>query len=191
MFIYLFIFFIFLLNVHWILRLRVQLTIVQHWLSEIWIKAQLVPCNKIHQKMSPKNVSYFAQASVNSSSLGQSGCHSHRSHFQTHFREWNILYFNKKFTEVCSYGSNWQWPIVGLDNGSAPNRRQAIIWTNADPIHWRTYAELWGEELINVWPTLHGCVRRYIDVKLQVVPTRNSQWVRCKEKPSLDVLIVE
>ena len=29
-----------------------------------------------------------------------------------------------------------------LDNGLAPNRRQPIIWTNADPIHWRVYAAL-------------------------------------------------
>ena len=29
----------------------------------------------------------------------------------------------------------------------APNRRQAIIWTNADPIHWRIYAVLGGDEL--------------------------------------------
>ena len=30
-----------------------------------------------------------------------------------------------------------------------PNRRQAIIWTNADPIHWRIYAALGGDELKN------------------------------------------
>ena len=35
--------------------------------------------------------------------------------------------------------------IIGLDNGLAlNNRRHAIIWTNAYPIHWRMYAELWG-----------------------------------------------
>ena len=28
-----------------------------------------------------------------------------------------------------------------------PNRRQAIIWTNADPIHWRIYAALGIDEL--------------------------------------------
>ena len=28
-------------------------------------------------------------------------------------------------------------PNIGLDNGLAPNRRQATISTNADPIHWR------------------------------------------------------
>ena len=28
-------------------------------------------------------------------------------------------------------------------------RRQAIIWTNADPIPWRIYAALGGDELIH------------------------------------------
>ena len=36
---------------------------------------------------------------------------------------------------------------IGLDNGLAPNGRQAIIWTNADPIHWRIYVALGGDEL--------------------------------------------
>ena len=40
--------------------------------------------------------------------------------------------------------SNWQQPSIGLDNGLAPNRRQAIIWTNADPINWLIYAALGG-----------------------------------------------
>ena len=30
----------------------------------------------------------------------------------------------------------------------APNRRQAITWTNAGPVHWRIYAALGGDELI-------------------------------------------
>ena len=38
-------------------------------------------------------------------------------------------------------------PALGLDNGLASNRRQAIIWTNANPIHWRMYAALGGDEL--------------------------------------------
>ena len=33
---------------------------------------------------------------------------------------------------------------IGLDNGLAPNRRQAIIWTNAGLIYWRIYAA-WGK----------------------------------------------
>ena len=35
---------------------------------------------------------------------------------------------------------------IGSGNGLAPNRRQAIIWTNADLIHWRIYAALGGGE---------------------------------------------
>ena len=36
---------------------------------------------------------------------------------------------------------------IGLDNGLALNKQQAIIWTNADLIHWRIYAALGGDEL--------------------------------------------
>ena len=53
-----------------------------------------------------------------------------------HFHEWNILYFDSNFIEVCSWGSNWQYSSIGSDNGLAPIRRQAIIWTNAEQIHW-------------------------------------------------------
>ena len=56
---------------------------------------------------------------------------------------------------VCWFKFHWslflrvQLTITsnGLDNGLAPNRRQAIIWTNADPIHRRIYAALEGGEL--------------------------------------------
>ena len=37
---------------------------------------------------------------------------------------------------------------LGSDNGLAPTRRQAIIWTNTDPIHWRIYAALGGDEIV-------------------------------------------
>ena len=32
--------------------------------------------------------------------------------------------------------------LIGLDNGLARNKWQAIIWTNADRIHWRIYVAL-------------------------------------------------
>ena len=41
--------------------------------------------------------------------------------------------------------NSWSWFLI--PNGLAPNRRHAIIWTNADPIHWRIYATLGGDEL--------------------------------------------
>ena len=48
------------------------------------------------------------------------------------------------FTEMCSQKSNWQWTSICLGNGLSPNRRQAITWTSADPVHWRIYAALGG-----------------------------------------------
>ena len=56
------------------------------------------------------------------------------------------MMFNFNFTEDCSSGTNWQWPSIGWDNGLAPKSRQAIIWTNANPIHWRIHAALEGDE---------------------------------------------
>ena len=40
-----------------------------------------------------------------------------------------------------------QYVSVGSSNGLAPNRRQAVIWTNADPVHQRINAALGGDEL--------------------------------------------
>ena len=38
--------------------------------------------------------------------------------------------FQLKFNWICSQGSNEQYSSNGSDNGLAPSRRQAIIWTN-------------------------------------------------------------
>ena len=57
----------------------------------------------------------------------------------------------KNFTDVCPQGSNWKSTSIVLDNGLAPNRRQAIIWTNADPINWRIYATQGGDELTQMF----------------------------------------
>ena len=54
--------------------------------------------------------------------------------------------FDSNLIEVCFQASNWKYPSTGLDNGLAPNRRQAIIWSYADLNHWRIYA-LGGDEL--------------------------------------------
>ena len=62
-----------------------------------------------------------------------------------------MLYFDWNFTDVCPQGSNWQSSSIGLDNGLAPNRRQAIIWTNADPMDWRIYATPGGDELTQMF----------------------------------------
>ena len=36
---------------------------------------------------------------------------------------------------------------TGSGNGLGPTKRQAIAWTNVDPVHWRIYAALGGDEL--------------------------------------------
>ena len=47
------------------------------------------------------------------------------------------------FIEICSQWSNWQYMYVSTDsdNGLAPNRQQAIIWTNGSLAYW--YELLW------------------------------------------------
>ena len=51
---------------------------------------------------------------------------------------------------MCSLRSNWQYVSIGSDNGLAPFRRQAIIWTNADLVHWRIHAALGGDQLMQL-----------------------------------------
>ena len=72
-----------------------------------------------------------------------------RRHFQMYFLECKCIDFNQNFTEVYSQWSSWQYSSTGSDNDLALTRRQAIIWTNADPIHWRIYAALEGDVLIH------------------------------------------
>ena len=61
---------------------------------------------------------------------------------------------------------------TGLDKDLAPNRRQAIIWANADPIYWRINEAQGGDELkrhalSNLYMAVHTiwyCIQR-INVK--------------------------
>ena len=50
--------------------------------------------------------------------------------FKSSFFNENCINCDQVFTEVCSQESNYQYSNIGSDNGSAPTRRQAIIWTN-------------------------------------------------------------
>ena len=52
--------------------------------------------------------------------------------------------FVSNFTQVCCKASNWQEVSIGSGNGLAPNRRQAIIWTNAEPIGTVNYSQKHG-----------------------------------------------
>ena len=83
-----------------------------------------------------------------SSPPGQNG-----HHFADELIKWDFInencctYFDSNFTEVCSWGSNWQKVSTGSGNGLALNRWQAIIWTNVDPVRRHIYPVLGGDEL--------------------------------------------
>ena len=46
---------------------------------------------------------------------------------------------------------------LGSGNSLAPNRRQAITWTNDDQVHLRIYATLGGDELIVLYDSVDTC----------------------------------
>ena len=53
-----------------------------------------------------------------------------RRHFQIHLHEEQNLNFDSNFIKVCSWASNKHWAIIGSENFSESNKRQAIIWNN-------------------------------------------------------------
>ena len=96
--------------------------------------------------------------------------------FQSHFDEWNFFYFNSNFTEVCSQGSNWQQGSIGSDNGLAPDRWQAITWTNVNPIHWRIYAALREDELINNVTMGHAWIMCDCECHISALVHCSTEW---------------
>ena len=73
-----------------------------------------------------------------------------RRYLRIHFLERKLLHFKWYFIVMCPFGANLQYVIIGSDNTLAPNRRQAIIWTNDGPVYWRIYASLGLNKL--KWP---------------------------------------
>ena len=61
--------------------------------------------------------------------------------FQVHFLEWAFKFWLGFHWSLlpCVQGSNWQYSGIGSDNGLAPARWRAIIWTNDDLLYWRIY----------------------------------------------------
>ena len=43
---------------------------------------------------------------------------------------------------IVSHKDNITMNVAYPGSGLAPNRRQAITWNNADPVHWHLYAAL-------------------------------------------------
>ena len=105
---------------------------------ELWL------CAAIQQAVERSITTY---AILNSSPPEQNDPHFADDIFKCVFVNTNVRISIKISLKSVPSLSNWQYHSNGLDNGLAPNRRQTIIWTNADPIHWRTYAALRGDEL--------------------------------------------
>ena len=69
---------------------------------------------------------------VNTLRPRQNGCHFADDILKMHCHQWKIIHFNWNYTAICSYGFNEQYFGICFDNGLAPIRRQAIIWTYDD-----------------------------------------------------------
>ena len=76
---------------------------------------------------------------LNTLRLRQNGRHFCRRHFEFHFLEWKLFYFDLNFTEIYSQGSNWQYSSTGLGGDVTPSKWQAIIWTNDGLVCWHIY----------------------------------------------------
>ena len=69
---------------------------------------------------------------------------------------------------------------------SQPIRRQAIIWTNSEPVHWRIYVALGGDELNHVFDQQY-CTHKSSDIytwsfDLQMFWTSNSRFLHQSTK---------
>ena len=90
-----------------------------------------------------------------------------------------------KFTEICSLEYIWQYLSIRLDNGLAPNSRQVIIWTNADPIHWRIYAAIRGDELSEYPQNISKSHARYLNQNFCQLSAVSSPGGRLNKKDGL------
>ena len=92
---------------------------------------------------------------INRSPSGQIGLHFTDNFFRCTFIKKKVLYFDKKFHWALFLRLQLTITSIGLDDGLVPNRRQAIIWTNVDPIHWHIYVALGKDELMQYWKKWH------------------------------------
>ena len=67
--------------------------------------------------------------------------------FKRIFLNENIWISNKISLKYVLWVLIDQYVSIGSGNGLAPSRRQAIIWTNADPVHRCIYVALGGDDI--------------------------------------------
>ena len=82
---------------------------------------------------------------INLLGLWQNGRHLADS-LNAYVHQWNV-WIAIKISQLLSQGSDWQNASIGSDVDLAPNRRQAIIWTNDGLWYRRTDESLGVSEL--------------------------------------------
>ena len=92
---------------------------------------------------------------VNTRRPGQNGCHFADDIFIFLSLNEKFYILIKYFIEVCSWGSNWKWVIIGLGNGLAPNRQLPITQTNGDHALWCHMSSL-GNNEFKCWIVLRN-----------------------------------
>ena len=72
---------------------------------------------------------------------------------------------------MCSLVSNLQYPIIGSDNGLAPLRRQAIIWTN-DGVNLLTQICVIRPQRVKLLILMNSCVYMwlYVGIMFKLLP---------------------
>ena len=63
------------------------------------------------------------------------------------FSWWKLLNFKKKFTEICSSASDWEYINIGAGDGLVPGRRQAIFWSSVHQDVWPHVVSLGHNQL--------------------------------------------
>ena len=102
--------------------------LVEHWStisSSCWCLLECVLIELVGRPYLPPIPFSTAYLISSYPSPGQNGRQFDRRLIQMSFHGWRVLYF--------------EFHLV-------PNSRQAITWNNADPVHWRLYAALWGNK---------------------------------------------
>ena len=125
----------FRLKFHWSLFLRVQLTIFQYWFRW-WLGAEQATSHYLNQwwPSSTTHVCVTRPRWVNSSPLDWTGDKPLSEPMMT------------QFNDACMrHSASMSWLI-----SPRLNRRQAIIWTNDDPVQRRMYASLGLDELTHL-----------------------------------------
>ena len=97
-------------------------------------------------KKKPTEFNHSLTHYVNSSPPGQNG-HHFADDILDAYSWMKCFVFWSRFDWSLFLRAQLTITHIGLDDGLAANRQQAISWTNADPIHWCIYAPLGGDEL--------------------------------------------